>query len=109
MAAKSVEEQVEDFAKKQIKTKYFTKTENINEEIENALKIAPSKTGGAGANYPDIKLFIKTKDLRYIPVMIEIKGRKGDLVGIDDHGDVENKKKDGAPNYTNIKWRSLRV
>lgn len=66
MAAKSVEEQVEDLAKKQIKTKYFTKTESINEEIENALKIAPSKTGGAGANYPDIKLFIKTKDLRYI-------------------------------------------
>lgn len=103
MAAKSVEEQVEDLAKKQIKTKYFTKTESINEEIENALKVAPSKTGGTGANYPDIKLFIKTKDLRYIPVMIEVKGRKGDLVRFDDHGDVENKKKDGTPNYANIR------
>lgn len=100
---RSIEEQVEDLAKKQLKTKYFTKTESINEEIETALKIAPSKTGGIGANYPDIKLFIKTKDLRYIPVMIEVKGRKGDLVSLDDNGDVENKKKDGTPNYANIR------
>ena len=35
--------------------------------------------------------------------MIEVKGRKGDLVRLDDHGDVDNKKSDGTPNYTNIR------
>ena len=60
--AKSIEEQNEDWGKKQLEqTKYFTKTESINPEIENALKIAPSKSGGVGTNYPDIKLFIETK------------------------------------------------
>lgn len=74
---KSIEEQVEDWAKKELgNTKYYTKTENINPEIENALKIAPSKTGGRGMNYPDIKLLIVTKTLRKIPVMIEVKGKR---------------------------------
>ena len=36
--------------------KYYTKTETINPEIESALKAAPSKSGGTGANIPDIKL-----------------------------------------------------
>ncbi len=36
---KSIEEQVEDLCKKQLKgVKYYTKTEIINEEIEFALK-----------------------------------------------------------------------
>lgn len=49
--AKSIEEQIEDWGKKQLdKTKYFTKTESINTEIETALKTAPSKTGGTGVN-----------------------------------------------------------
>ena len=53
--AKSIEEQVEDWGKKQLgKTKYYTKTESINSEIEAALKKAPSKSGGTGTNYPDI-------------------------------------------------------
>lgn len=43
---KSIEEQVEDWGKKQLKkTKYYTKTEIINPEIEKALKITPSKKG----------------------------------------------------------------
>ena len=80
--AKSIEEQVEDYYKTQLKkqkTKYFTKTESINAEIDNALKSAPSKSGGKGANYPDIKLFIETGTMRKIPVMIEEKGIKGKL------------------------------
>lgn len=77
---KSIEEQVEDWGKKQLKkTKYYTKTEIINPEIEKALKIAPSKKGGNGSNFPDIKLFIQTKSLRKIPVMVEVKGKKGAL------------------------------
>ncbi len=101
--AKSIEEQVEDWGKKQLgKTKYYTKTESINTEIETALKTAPSKTGGKGTNYPDIKLFIETKTLRKIPVMIEVKGTEGSLVKFNSDGDIDNKKKDGTPNFTNI-------
>ena len=75
---KAIEEQIEALGKKQTQERpiYYTKTESINSEIETALKTAPSKSGGAGTNYPDIKLFIETKSLRKIPVMIEVKGTK---------------------------------
>ncbi len=100
---KSIEEQIEDLAKLQLsETKYFTKTENINSEIEEALKKAPSKKGGKGPNYPDIKLFIKTKDSKYIPVIIEVKGLKNSFIKENSNGEIENLKKDGSPNYTNI-------
>ena len=80
--------------KKQLdKTKYFTKTESINTEIETALKTAPSKTGGTGVNYPDIKLFIETKSMRKIPVMIEVKGTKGNLIKLNSDGEIDNKEK----------------
>ena len=101
--AKSIEEQVEDIGKQQLsKIKYFTKTEMINEEIEKALKTAPSKTGGIGTNYPDIKTFIQTKNMRKIPVMIEVKGLKGSLIKLNTKGEIDNKTKDGNVNYTNI-------
>ncbi|MCI9125937.1 MAG: N-6 DNA methylase [Eubacterium sp.] len=101
--AKSIEEQVEDWGKKQLgKTKYYTKTESINPEIETALKTAPSKSGGSGTNYPDIKLFIETKTLRKIPVMIEVKGTKGALAKMTASDEVDNTKKDGTPNFKNI-------
>lgn len=102
----SIEEQIEDNAKKQldtIKVRYFTKTENINSEIDEALKKAPSKNGGEGCNYPDIKLFLQTKTGRKIPVMIEVKGTKGDLVKHNELNEIENIKKDGTPHYANIK------
>lgn len=103
MSTKSVEEKVEDLAKKQLgSTKYYTKTEGINSEIESALRQAPSKKGANGGNYPDIKLFIQTGTLRKIPVMIEAKGKKGDLVKFADDGTIENRKKDGTPSLTNI-------
>lgn len=100
---KSIEEQVEDWSKKQLQgIKYYTKTESINSDIENALRNAPSKKGGDGNNYPDIKCFIQTADFRPIPVMIEVKGSKGDLVKFDDAGEIANKKADGTPNYNHI-------
>ena len=92
-SAKSIEEQIEDIAKKQLDEygiKYFTKTENINSEIDTALKNFPSKKGGDGANYPDIKLFISTSNNRNIPVMIEVKGKPGDLIKTDENGNVDN-------------------
>lgn len=100
----SIEEQIEDIAKLQLDNncKYYTKTEIINNEIEDALKKAPSKQGGKGKNFPDIKLFIQTKSMRKIPVMIEVKGTKGDLVKYNDEGNIDNLTKDGKPNYNNI-------
>lgn len=99
----SIEEQIEDLAKKQlVGVKYYTKTETINSEIEAALKTAPSKSGGSGLNIPDIKLFLETKQMRRIPVMIEVKGKKGSLAKLSISGDVENIKKDGSENFTNI-------
>ena len=44
MSKSSIEEQVEDIAKKQLsEIKYYTKTEVINSEIEKALKIHHQK------------------------------------------------------------------
>lgn len=80
---KSIEEKVEDHFKKQLhdfKIKYFTKTESINSSIDSALANYSSKSGGTGNNYPDIKLLLTTSHQRNIPVMIEAKGRQGDLI-----------------------------
>lgn len=78
------------------------KTESINEEIEKALKEYPSKQGKNGGNTPDIKLFIVTKKMRKIPVMIEVKGTKGDFIKLNKNNEIDNIKKDGNINYTNI-------
>ena len=44
--SKSIEEQIEDWCKKQFKgQKYYTKTETVNAEIAYALEKAPSKQG----------------------------------------------------------------
>ncbi|MDE6029494.1 MAG: SAM-dependent methyltransferase [Clostridiales bacterium] len=100
---RSIEEQVEDWAKKQlVGIKYYTKTETINSEIETALKAAPSKSGGLGINYPDIKLLIETNSIRRIPIMIEVKGKKGVFRKLTTEGEIDNKKKDGTENFSNI-------
>lgn len=99
-----IEEKVEDHFKKQFgKVKYFTKTEAVNPEIDSALKTALSKSGGAGPNFPDLKYLVKTKSAKYIPVMIEAKGEKGKLEKLDADNQVDNQKRDGSPNYGNIK------
>lgn len=101
--AKSIEEKIEDLCKKQLNSvNYYTKTDFINEEIENALRKYPSKKGGKGANYPDIKLFIETKELKRIPVMIEVKGTKGDFIKVNSNNEIDNFTKDGSFNFNNI-------
>ena len=101
-AKRSIEEKVEDWAKRQFgKEKYYTKTESMNPEIDNALRKAPSKQGGNGSNYPDIRCMLES-DSRRIPVMIEVKGAKGDLIKTDALGQVENENAKGEPNYKNI-------
>ena len=98
----SIEEQIEDWCKKQFKgQKYYTKTETVNAEIASALEKAPSKQGGAGKNFPDLKCLITADDGKRIPVMIEVKGRKGDLIKAT-CGEVDNYNKKGEPNYQNI-------
>lgn len=99
----SIEEIIEVWCKKQFKgQKYYTKTEAINPEIEIALNKAPSKQGGSGKNYPDIKCMLFSENGRKIPVMIEVKGKKGDLIKVNTKGEVDNTKKDSDPNYQNI-------
>lgn len=100
---KSIEEKIEDWCKNQFKgQKYYTKTEAINPEIEIALNKAPSKQGGSGKNYPDIKCLLFSENGRKIPVMIEVKGKKGDLIKVNTKGEIDNTKKDSDPNYQNI-------
>lgn len=100
----SIEEQVEFWCKSQLqgKTRVFAKTESINPEIDKALKEAPSKSGGQGTNYPDLKCFMETPSLRRLPVMIEVKGTKGALVKLDKSGVVANMNNKGVPQYDNI-------
>lgn len=101
--ARSIEEKVEDWAKQQFADgSYFTKTQSINHEIDEALRKAPSKTGGSGNNYPDIKFLLQSPQGNYIPVMIEVKGTKGALIKRNDAGIPDNVNKSGEPNYTNI-------
>lgn len=105
MVKKSIEEKVEEIAKSQLdalKLKHFIKTESINFEIDEALRKFPSKKGGSGNNFPDIKLFLESKTGRKLPVMIEVKGTKGDFIKLDDKGGIENTKLDGSPDYSNI-------
>ena len=99
----SIEETVEQWAKEQLKgVKIYPKTDFINPQIEKALKIEPSKTGGKGANYPDIKCLLPTAE-GDVPVMIEVKGQEGALVKIDKNTrHLDNLTKKGEPNYTNI-------
>ena len=110
-----VEEQVEDFFKKQLSEfgiEYQTKTESINRSIDDALSNYCSKSGGSGKNYPDIKLLLTDNHARSIPVMIEAKGTKGDLIKYARNSteielvteypsDSKNHKK-GDKNYTTI-------
>jgi len=102
---KSVEEKVEDTAKAWLakyRLKTFAKTQRINNEIDAAMKKAPSKSGGSGGNYPDIRLLLETKTKKIYPIMIEVKGTKGKLVKLNTHGEIENSKTKGDPNYSNI-------
>jgi Type I restriction-modification system methyltransferase subunit len=105
MAKKYIEEKVEDCGKQWLNThklKYFSKTESINSEIDEAMRKAPSKTGGNGGNYPDIRLLLTATNTKIYPIMIEVKGTQGNLDKLTEDGEVENTTKKGDPNYTNV-------
>lgn len=113
--AKSIEERVEDHFKQQLKSagvRYYTKTEPMNDAIDTALRNAVSKSGGEGGNFPDLRCLITDSKMRRIPVMIEVKGREGDLVKRDKDGDIvlvtkytsdTKTRKKGEPNYSAVK------
>lgn len=103
---RSIEEQIEDIAKEQLKkykVKYYAKTENINSEIDEALKKSVSKSGGNGGNYPDIRVMLTLPNNKTIPVMIEVKGTKGKLVKTNDKGEIANLTEKGEAHFSNIK------
>ena len=67
------------------------------------MQSAKSKSGNDGGNYPDIKCLIKLPhSQKYIPVMIEVKGTKGDFAKFE-NGEVCNYDDNGKPLYKHIK------
>ena len=71
----SIEEQIEDWVKKYFNAnniQYLTKTEQMDSEIDDALKIEESKKGGKGGNYTDVNIFIEIDYIK-ITVIIECK------------------------------------
>ena len=105
MAKKSIEEKVEDCGKQWLnayKLKYFSKTESINPEIDDAMRKAPSKAGGSGGNYPDIRLLLTSNSTKSYPVIIEVKGTQGSLDKLNAENEIENTAKSGTPHYSNI-------
>ncbi|WP_120955683.1 class I SAM-dependent DNA methyltransferase [Helicobacter mehlei] len=107
----SQEETMEYGIKKELEAlniAYYAKTAPINEETQRALEQAPSKSGGSGKNYPDLKLLLSTPSARKLPVMIEVKGLKGRLAkfGKDHSPDlstnaIKNYALNGALHYAN--------
>lgn len=91
--AKSIEPEVKDWfaqALSKHKTKYCIEQGTLNVEIENALRAAPSKSGGNGYGRPDFQLMVKDPiTLKNIPVMVEAKGTKGKLLKLTKLGEVE--------------------
>ncbi|CRF47056.1 restriction enzyme BcgI alpha chain-like protein [Helicobacter heilmannii] len=107
----SQEETIEDQIKRELenlKIPYYAKTSAIDEDTQRALQKAPSKGGGSGKNYPDLKLLLNTPSARKLPVMIEIKGLKGRLAKFGkDHSPeistnaIKNYALNGALHYAN--------
>lgn len=97
---RSIEEQIETSIKSDLNSlgiHAYAKTEDINQEIAHALSSAPSKSGGSGNNYPDIKVFVTSSTGRRIPVMIEVKGTCGNLIKLDEFGGVAMNDASGKP------------
>ncbi|BCD47238.1 HsdM family class I SAM-dependent methyltransferase [Helicobacter suis] len=98
----SQEERLEDEIKKELedlKIEFYNKTKTMDKQIEYALKEAPSKGGGSGRNYPDLKLLINTQKMRHIPVMIEIKGLKRRLEKFNKNNASLDMSTDAIKNY----------
>jgi len=103
--AQSIEPDIADLANgwlKSYKLDYKLEQAPLNSEIDKALDDYFSKNGGAGGNRPDAKLILEDKNGNYYPVLIEYKGYKNKLAKFDKDGQVENRKKNNEPHFTNI-------
>ena len=49
-------------------------------------------------NYPDIKYLLTSDNSRRIPVMIEVKGKKRDLIKVNEKGEIDDLKKNSDSN-----------
>ena len=81
--SQSVEPQIANQINQQLTSynlPYFLEQQTVNEEIENALTRALSKSGGTGGNRVDCKLLLQDDALNYYPIMIEYKGHADKLV-----------------------------
>ncbi len=103
--AQSVEPNIADLANGWLKSyglDYKLEQQQLNPEIDNALKEYFSKNGGSGANRPDTKLLLQDKRQRWYPVLIEYKGYQDKLVKLDANGLVENRTSKNEANLKNI-------
>jgi hypothetical protein len=103
--AKSIEPNIADLGNswlKSYKLDYKLEQEDLNTEIDKALRDYFTKNGGAGANRPDVKLLLQDRNLDFYPVLIEYKGYKDKLVKLDSNGQVENKTNKNEPHFKNI-------
>lgn len=101
----SVEPNIADLANGQLrsyKLPYKLEQESLNTEIDQALNDYASKSGGAGGNRPDAKLFLQDKNLVNYPILIEYKGYKDKLVLLDADGRVANKTAKNQPDFKTI-------
>ena len=101
----SIEPNIADLANgwlKKHKLDYKLEQESLNSEIDKALSDYFTKNGGTGANRPDAKLLLQTKNLEFYPILIEYKGYKDKLVKLDSDGIVDNRTLKNEPNLKNI-------
>lgn len=101
----SVEPNIADLANgwlRSYKLPYKLEQESLNTEIDQALNDYASKSGGAGGNRPDAKLFLQDKNLVNYPILIEYKGYKDKLVKLDADGRVANKTAKNQPDFKTI-------
>lgn len=101
----SVEPNIADLANgwlRSYKLPYKLEQESLNTEIDQSLNDYASKSGGAGGNRPDAKLFLQDKNLVNYPILIEYKGYKDKLVLLDADGRVANKTAKNQPDFKTI-------
>ena len=101
----SVDPNIADLANgwlRSYKLPYKLEQESLNTEIDQALNDYASKSGGAGGNRPDAKLFLQDKNLVNYPILIEYKGYKDKLVLLDADGRVANKTAKNQPDFKTI-------
>ena len=76
----SIEPKIAELANEWLKSynlNYKLEQESLNREIDKALNDYHSKNGGTGGNRPDVKLLLRNKDQKDIPILIEYKGYIG--------------------------------